>query len=335
MKKEALRYSKGHQENIREIVSRETGVQSNAKIKLHGGRRFAAGFAVFIGCLLIVTPALAASVPEVNDLLYLVSPTTAQFFRPVQMSAVDQGIEVGVESAYIHGSTAEAMITVRDLQGDRLDDSLDLYDSYEIRIGFDCTGHCEQMGYDPATKTATFLISISSMDEKNIIHGNKLTFSLSTLLTGKKKTIDVAIPMDWNAIPKTVETELADPYDGNVLVADESQREFEDGFYLSGIGYVDGKLHIQLYTPGRDLRDDHAFLHLRNAAGDQIEAQMLYRGGYRGMDPAEDERANYVEYAFDVPQSELDQWSLYGDFYHATGRIDGNWSITFPLEQGK
>ena len=333
MKKEALRYSKAHQENIREIVSRETGVQSNAKVKLRGGRRFAAGFAVFIGCLLIVTPALAASVPEVNDLLYLVSPTTAQFFRPVQMSAVDQGIEVSIESAYIYGSTAQAIITVRDLEGDRLDDSLDLYDSYEIRIGYDCTGHCEQMGYDPASKTATFLISISSMDEKNIIQGNKLTFSLSTLLTGQKKNIDVAIPMDWNVIPKTVETESADPYEATVMVPGESLREFEDGFYFSGDGYVDGKLHIQLYTPGRDSRDDHAFLHLRNAAGEEKQGEMLYRGGYSRNDPAGNKRANYVEYAFDVPQSELDQWSLYSDFYHATGRIDGSWSITFPLEQ--
>ena len=335
MKKEELQYSKGHLENIREIVSRETGVQSNAKIKLHGGRRFAVGFAVFIGCLLIVTPALAASVPEVNDLLYLVSPTTAQFFRPVQMSAVDQGIEVSVESAYIYGSTAQAIITVRDLEGDRLDDSLDLYDSYEIKTGYDCTGHCEQMGYDPASKTATFLISISSMDQKNINQGNKLTFSLTTLLTGKEKAIDVALPMDWKSIPNEVQTETGDTSDEVVMIPGKERNELYEGFYCSGIGYINNSLHVQLYTPGRDLRDDHAFLHLRNAAGDQIEAQMLYRGSYRGMDPAEDDRANYVEYAFTVPLSDIDQWSLYGDFYHATGRIDGNWSITFPLEQGK
>ncbi|MPN00950.1 hypothetical protein SDC9_148148 [bioreactor metagenome] len=109
--------------------------------------------------------------------------------------------------------------------------------------------------------------------------------------------------------------------------------ELHKGFFFSGIGYVDGKLHIQLYTPGRHSRDDHAFLCLRNAEGEQKEAQMLYRGGYRGMDPSEDLRADYVEYVFDVPQGELDRWSLYGDFYHATGRIDGNWSITFPLER--
>ena len=225
------------------------------------------------------------------------------------------------------------MITVRDLEGDRLDDSLDLYDSYDIRIGFDCTGHCEQIGYDPATKTATFLITISSMDEKNIIQGNKLTFSLSTLLTGKKKNIDVAIPMDWNAIPKTVETESAEPYEGNVMIPGESQRKIEEGFYFSGVGYVEGKLHIQLYTQGRSQYDDHAFLYMQDAAGKRINGTMLYRGGYQTGDTASEWRADYIDYAFDVPQNELDQWSLYGDFYHATNRIDGNWSITFPLEQ--
>ena len=335
MKKETLRYRKAHQEKIREIVSRETGVCSNAKVKLRGGRRLAIEFAVFICCLLIVSPALAASVPEAYYLLYMVSPETAQFFRPVEMSAVDQGIEVSVESAYIYGSTAQALITVRDLEGDRLDDSLDLYDSYDIRIGYDCTGHCEQMGYDPATKTATFLVSIASMDEKNIIQGSKLTFTLSTLLTGREKTVDALIPMDWNNIRSEVQTETGDTSDAIVMIPGTERVALHEGFYCSSIGYVDGKLHIQLYTPGRDLRDDHAFLHLRNAADEEKQGEILYRGGYRGMDPAEDERANYVEYAFDVPQNELDQWLLYGDFYHATGRIDGNWSITFPLEQEK
>ena len=333
MTKEKLTYNQTHKNNIREIIARKTGVAGVSKQKRNGVKRWAIALAVFAGCFLIATPALAVNVPVAYDLLYLVSPATAQFFRPVQKSVVDQGIEVGVESAYIHGSTAEAMITVRDLEGDRLDDSLDLYDSYDIRIGFDCTGHCEQIGYDVATKTATFLISISSMDEKNIIQGNKLTFSLFTLLTGQKKNIDVAIPMDWNAIPKTVETESAEPYEGNVMIPGESQRKIEEGFYFSGVGYVEGKLHIQLYTQGRSQYDDHAFLYMQDAAGNQTNGAMLYRGGYQTGDTASERRADYIDYAFDVPQNELDQWSLYGDFYHATNRIDGNWSITFPLEQ--
>lgn len=335
MKKETLRYRKEHQENIREIVTRETGVHANAKDKFRGVRKLAVGIAVFLGCLLIATPALAASVPEAYNLLYLVSPETAQFFHPVQMSTVDQGIEVSVESASVYGSTAQALITVRDLEGDRLDDSLDLYDSYEIRIGYDCTGHCEQMGYDATTKTATFLITIASMDEKNIIQGSKLTFTLSTLLTGREKTVDVLIPMDWNNIRSEVQTETGDTSDAVVMIPGTERVALHEGFYCSSIGYVDEKLHIQLYTPGRDLRDDHAFLYLKNAAGEEKQGEMLYRGGYRGMDQTEDERANYVEYAFDVPQNEIDQWLLYGDFYHATGRIDGNWSVTFPLEQEK
>ena len=333
MTKEKLTYNQTHKNNIRDIVARETGTAIVSRQQRNGIKRWAIAFAAFAGCFLIATPALAANVPEAYYLLYLVSPSTAQFFHPVKMSVVDQGIEVGVESAYIHGSTAEAMITVRDLEGDRLDDSLDLYDSYDIRIGFDCTGHCEQIGYDPATKTATFLITISSMDEKNIIQGNKLTFSLSTLLTGKKKNIDVAIPMDWNAIPKTVETESAEPYEGNVMIPGESQRKIEEGFYFSGVGYVEGKLHIQLYTQGRSQYDDHAFLYMQDAAGKRINGTMLYRGGYQTGDTASEWRADYIDYAFDVPQNELDQWSLYGDFYHATNRIDGNWSITFPLKQ--
>jgi hypothetical protein len=62
---------------------------------------------------------------------------------------------------------------------------------------------------------------------------------------------------------------------------------------------------------------------------------MRYRGsGY--SDNAESEgREDYIDYIFPVPQSELSQYSLYGDFVSAKTRIDGNWSITFPIEDAK
>ena len=134
-------------------------------------------------------------------------------------------------------------------------------------------------------------------------------------------------------MPKPAETESALPYERNVLVTGESQRELEKGFYFSGVGHVEDKLHVQLYTPGRSQYDDHAFLHLRYAAGEQKEPDMLCRGGYRGIDPSKEQRANYLEYAFDAQKNEVDQWSLYSDFYHATGRVDGSCNITVPLEQ--
>jgi len=326
------RFNRKHDQNIRETVAAGTGVSVAKRAPRARTLRWLAAAAAICLCLFGATSALAMGVPAANGLLYLILPEAAQFFKPVQKSAVDQEIEVKVESAYIHGTEAEAVISVRDLTDDRLDESIDLYDSYDIQTGFDSVGTCSQIGYDPETKTATFLIWMKSMRDSDIIQGEKITLTVQTLLSGKTETLGVPVDLDWSAIPKTVETELADPYDAVVMAPGDTISVPHEGFYLTGIGYVGGELHIQLYTPGRDAYDDHAFLYLQNENEERIYGQMLYRGSYNCGDAKKERRADYVEYAFDVPQSELENYLLFGDFYSASLRIDGNWSVTFPLD---
>lgn len=57
-----------------------------------------------------------------------------------------------VVSADIRGDTARIYITMQDLIGDRVDETIDLYDSYDIRLPFDGTGFCGKVGYDPNTR---------------------------------------------------------------------------------------------------------------------------------------------------------------------------------------
>lgn len=325
-------FNRKHMQNIRQKVEQGTGASLGRRAPRSAAARAGIVFAVLAGCVLFGTSALAMGVPEVNAILYYVSPEAAQFFKPVQKSSVDQGIEVSVESAYIHGAEAEAVVNVRDLTGDRLDESIDFDDSYDFLTGFDSYGTCSQIGYDAATKTSTFLIQMSSMDERNVIAGEKITVMFQTLLCGKIEALDVPIDLDWSAIPETVKTEYTDQDNTDVLVQGESILNVLDGFSVTGIGYVDGKLHIQLYTPRRHLFSDHAFLYLLDENGNRTEADMLYRGAYNVGDAAIEKSADYVEYAFDVPQSELAQYKLYGEFYSYKTRIDGNWSVTFPLE---
>lgn len=325
-------FNRKHMQNIRQKVEQGTGAALGRRSPRSAAARAGIVFAVLAVCCLTATSALAMGVPAANDLLYRVLPEAAQFFKPVQKSSVDQGIEVSVESAYIHGSEAEAVITVRDLTSDRMNESIDLYDSYDIKTGFDSLGTCSQIGYDPETKTATFLIWMKSMNDKDIIRGEKITISVQTLLCGKTETLALAIPMDWNAIPETVQTVESDHDNTDLLVQGDSILEILDGFNITGVGYVNGKLHIQLYTPRRYLYDDLAFLYLLDEQGNRTEADMFYRGAYNVDDAEIEKSADYVEYAFDVPQNELEHYKLYGEFYSADSRIDGNWSITFPLE---
>ena len=93
-------------------------------------------------CLVLTVPVLAASVGPVYELIYLVSPSAAQFFVPVQKSDTNNGVKMEVVSADIRGDTARIYITMQDLIGDRVDETIDLYDSYDIRLPFDGTGFC-------------------------------------------------------------------------------------------------------------------------------------------------------------------------------------------------
>jgi len=327
-------FNRKHIRNIRNKVQEELSMEFSKKSRRSPAMRAGIVFAVFAVCLLTITPALAAEIPQVYAVLYAVLPETAQFFKPVKMSDTDQNIEIKVESAYIHGEKADAVVSVRDLTQDRLSENIDFDDSYDIHTGFDSVGTCNQIDYDPTTKTATFLIETSSMRPNDVIVGKKLTISFQTILSGKIERLTYPIPIDWSTIPDTVQTVQPEPYNETVLVTGETQVKIFDGFMITGTGYVDGKLHIQLYTPRRHTHSDHAFLYLKSGVGEPLAGSMFYRGGYNTGDPELDREADYIDYVFDVKQEELPKYALFGDFYGYQTRVDGNWSITFPLEQG-
>ena len=326
-------FNRKHMRSIRNKGQQELNLEFSRKPPSSPAMRAGIIFAVFAVCLLTITPSLAAGIPQVYDVLYAILPETAQFFKPVKLSDTDQNIEIKVESAYIHGEKADAVVSVRDLTQDRLSENIDFDDSYDIHTGFDSIGTCNQIDYDPATKTATFLIETSSMRPNDVIVGKKLTISIQTLLSEKIEKLAYPIPIDWSTIPDTVQTEQPEPYLETVLVPGEKQMDILDGFSITGLGYADGKLHIQLYTPERHTLDFHASLYLTNDEGTVIYGSAVYRGGYSG-DPVQDREADYIDYVFDVPKEELSKYTLQGDFYGYQIRVDGNWSITFPLEQG-
>ncbi len=324
-------FSQSHLKKIRTRVGEELGLSFQRRTHRSVLMRISVAFAVFAACLLTITPALAAEIPAVNDLLYFVSPETAQFFKPIQLSDVDQNIEIKVESAYINGANAEVLVSVRDLEGNRLDDSIDFYDSYDLRTGFDSVGTCNQIGYDASTRTVTLLIETSSMNPNDTITGKKITISFQTIMSGKEKTLAFPIPMDWSTVSNDVKTEQSNQDGETVLVPGEKLFEIMDGFTFTGVGYIEEQLHIQLYTPNRHIFDDHASLYLKNADGTRVNCNPIYRGGYNTGDSEIERSADYVEYVFDVPQDSLSKYQLFGDFYSAKTRVDGNWSITFPL----
>ena len=302
--------------------------------------------AMLMVLLLGSVPVLAANVPAAYEVLYAVSPEAAQYFKPVQKTCVKDGIEMTVLSAYIHGSTAEIYLSMRDLEGERIDETIDLFDSYDIRMPFDSSGTCRLERYDDETKTAVFYVLIESMDKSRDIAGDKITFNLRRFIAGKNEW-EGALDFDLSSVGEAAKTEIvsinggsfssegltpADFPDSARVLAPEAKALWQHGegaISLSGVGYVDGELHIQMKRLGVHDADNHGYFDLLDENGERVSSS-----GYLSFRRVENgEQVDYDEYIFDIPQEEIGNYSLYGHFVTASERVDGPWQVTFPLEK--
>ena len=61
------------------------------------------------------------------------------------MISEDNGIKIEVISAYVESGEAKILISVQDLEEDRIDETTDLFDSFSINTSFDCSSSCENI----------------------------------------------------------------------------------------------------------------------------------------------------------------------------------------------
>lgn len=308
---------------------------ANTRRRVFPLRRLAAIAAA--AAVLLATPALAAQTETGYYLLYALSPATAQFFQPVQKSCSDNGVTVEVASVRVEGDTAQAYIA---LCGDTVDANIDLFDSYSFHFPFDQTGHCERAGFDPETNTAFFLVTTRTMGGSDIPLGGKMTFSLGCFLTGKQALEGAEVPLtlaDCAEEAGTVEG-LSRTGGGGLefqwdtvpmLRPGEALAEPAPGLPVTAAGYAEGLFHVQLCRGDAVELDNHGFLWLEDGQGERLDS--LCSANF--ADLREDGvRLDYEEFVFDVSPEDLGNYTLHGDFYTAAARIDGNWRITFPLE---
>lgn len=279
-------------------------------------KRFAVALTALCICLTLAMPALAATVAPIYRLMYMASPSAAQFFMPVQTSSEDNGIKMEVVSAYIHDETAEIYVTMQDLTGDRIDGTTDLFDSYSINRPFDSSAHCELAGYEEDTKTAMFLITIDEWGSQNIA-GDKITFSVREFLSHKSSYEGLEIPIQLSDIPAAEQTQTVSPNGGGGR-DNQGYLEFEknpialipaapmdafpvDEIDLTGIAYIDGKLHIQTAVKEPLDNDHHGSFYLKDKTGTQIDGNYSFSFSNQYEQPG---RIDYHEYVFDIPPGE-------------------------------
>ncbi len=316
-------------------------------------RRVLALTMVMLLCLTIGTSALAATVPEFNSWLYTIAPDVALYFRPVRMADENNGVRMEVEAIRISGREAQIYVTVTDLEGGRLDDTVDLFDSYSIDLPGHSGAYCQKVRYDEETNSTTFLIRYTSAKE---INQDKLTFKIRHMLTQKKNSAAHIYPQDYAPFDGEAESimpgnlvrgggfsdKMMNEYGLSnaaswtwhgdleqlpVLKPESISVELAEGVRLTGVGYVDGMLHIQLHYDDIIVTDNHGFTELDTASGEKITEYMsvaFWDDAHTG---------SYEDYVFDVAPDKLQGVRLVCRFVTCKSLVEGPWSVTFPITE--
>lgn len=355
---EVIRPGRALVEEIKETAGEQEERRRHKVIRTVRGVLTAAAACV---CVFIGVPVLAANVEPMYRLMYDISPELAQMFRLVQKSDEYQGIRMEVVSVYVYEDEIQAYITLQDMEGDRIDETTDLYDSFSINTpfpGYGGGGYCP-VDFDEETGVATFLVTLGHFpkEDGNIqeIAGKKLTFTVREFISKKAEYDDWEVPVSWSEVQAEPETAILhrrggsypdmisrEQYDaeGNYLGTVDSYAEFllpgvpdeslsVDGIQLTGMGYINGMLHIQTAAPDILENDNHCELFLVDKEGNK----RLYDYKINAFgDTEETKNTDYQDCIFDISPEELENYTLHGHFVTSGFHMEGHWSVTFPLE---
>ena len=320
--------------------------------------------AIAMACLMTMfcsMPVLAANVPIIYDLMYLVSPSIAQHFMPIQKTDENNGIKMEVVSAKIEDEEVQIYMTLQDLAENRIDETADLNDSYSLNTAFECSvGHCQNIGYNDKTKKTTFMITLKDIENKKI-NNEKLTFRLNNFISHKDIWENIHLPINFkdNKVLETTEIKQFTGFSSteekyynlgidkidHTVISPKYKIDFGvTDMKITGIGIINDKLHIQVSAKNNLKLDNHGEIYLKNKITNEIkscnykvsfilgekENEYEYSTDYFSSDNKN--RIDFTEYVYDVSAEELENYDFYGDFISGQENIKGEWQVTFPIE---
>jgi len=110
-----------------------------------------------------------------------------------------------------------------------------------------------------------------------------------------------------------------------VLVPSFSHSVGVDGFEITSIGYIEDKLHVQMSVKNPSY--NFFELYFKDSDGNVIELLHNFSFG----DYFNGEMTWFIEMVFNIPESELSHYDIYGDFLAGGTFTEGPWQVTFPL----
>lgn len=327
---EAINYSKAYRERKKRVI------------KAIG--KIAACIGVMIGLSFSsLVVAVSAGNMTAYDVLYALYPEIAVELMPVNACCQDNGIQMEVEGVSIQNNCAYIYISMQDLEEERIDETIDLFDSYSIHTNADQIGGCSLVDFNEESGKATFLITVQHMDGKPI-EGRILTFTVSKFLTGKSEMQEELTQICLDSIVEVAETQAEDILnirggsyrEDNItegkspeyLCVDDSKSFVPvQGVTITNYGFIHDKLHIQVHYDNIIKYDNHGYVYLLDEDGNRILSE--WNVGFW-----DEERIGiYEEYIFDVSEDTLERYEIYGHFFTCQNLVEGDWEIKLAIEK--
>lgn len=289
---------------------------------------------VLIVFLFSGTSALVANVNDFYYALYYVSPHTAQFFMPVNMSCVKDNIIMTVDSVSISKNKAEILVSLQDLSGKRIDETTNLNESYGIFSAGDCSVHCEMYGYVEEENKAVFLIQMEPFSGEEFNIKDKVTFIVGNFMSDKEKYMGIAEDIDLSMAERNPNVKIIEKSENiyyeikEITVLDQnlSISTPVNNIEITGMGYIDGNLHIQARCVNPWENGSYLWICLDESGKKRISPTDCIR-----FNDGEDVIYEYVFEGIDSTEN----CKLYGRFYNYNNYTEGPWKVTFMLEKNK
>jgi hypothetical protein len=118
--------------------------------------------------------------------------------------------------------------------------------------------------------------------------------------------------------------EIMDNEDYPVLKPKGEKCAFNDELdfvWISGMGYVDGMLHIQIQWA--ESVDNHGYIYLLGDDG-KVQPYATLNFNLDGV--------KYSEEVFDIPPEELQKYTLAGYFVREGCYVEGDWNVSFEVK---
>ena len=298
-------------------------------------------------------PSVAREHPRIYSLIAKYAPALMDYVLPTQISSTSQGLTMQIEAIKVEDKTAEIILSFTDADDDsnRIDGEIDILEQYYFEsygTVYNIGGH-SFLEYDETEDKAYFKVQLTTMSEET--PGGKMTFGVYQLLTNCReytqwidlRDMVMEPPTKWVTIHGRAGSggEFFEKYTGRAMSEDcplptanvmevpqITDTDLGESLTVTGIGYADGVLRVQLCRGNLDNADRHMRLYLVDSDGEEQIPDL----GVSWKEEINGESLTFDETWFRVEESELENLQMYGIYSVTDGSVEGEWKVTFKVQ---